>query len=313
MKRSRKVRREVILALGLAVISGTIAAVGVNGWMTDEFARIMSQQVPAAPSVKMTTVVVAKEDLGLGTPMTRDKLLEAPWPASNVPSGSYRTIAQFLGGTTQVRVALTPIAENEPVLRSKASGNGERFGLSTMLEHNKMAVAIRVNDVLGVGGFVLPGDRVDILVTRDVREGADRPDPYTDVLIQNVRVLAVDQTFDPKHAKPTVGRTVTVEVGRREAQRVTLAAAIGTLSLALRENGAPIDAENWKRVTLADLSWDNGDKPERATLIPTNSVAPEPADVAPSLPAGNDGLARVIVVRATKSTEYSVFRRLLGE
>lgn len=307
MKRSGiKLRREVVLALGLAITSGSFAAVGINGWMSSQFARIMAQQQPAAPSVAMTTVVVAKSAMGLGTPLAREKLEEAPWPEANVPAGSYKTIDEFLAGH-QVRVALTAIAENEPVLKGKASGDGERFGLATILEPGKKAITIRINDVVGVGGFVLPGDRVDVLVTNDAKASKDAG-PYTDLLLQNMRVLAIDQTFDPAHKDPILGRTVTVEASLEEAQQITLASTIGSLSLVLRNNGSTAIADNWKRMTVADLAGNSGDKTEHATFVPTNAVAPEVKDVAPVAPSERDDLVKVNVVRATASTEYSVLR-----
>lgn len=311
MKRSGiKLRREVVLALGLAIISGSFAAVGINGWMSSQFARIMAQQQPAAPSVAMTTVVVAKAAMGLGTPLVREKLEEAPWPEANVPAGAYTTIDEFLAGH-QVRVALTAIAENEPVLKGKASGDGERFGLATILEPGKKAITIRINDVVGVGGFVLPGDRVDVLVTNDAKASKDddkNAGPYTDLLLQNMRVLAIDQTFDPAHKDPILGRTVTVEASLEEAQQITLASTIGSLSLVLRNNGSTAIADNWKRMTVADLAGNSGDKTDHATFVPTNAVAPEVKDVAPVAPSERDDLVQVKVVRATASTEYSVLR-----
>jgi len=85
-------RREYILALGLASMSGIMAVIGVNDWMSSEYARIMQQQKPAEPAIEMTTVVVAKEDLAFGAVVTKDKLQEAEWPAKNVPTGSFRKV-----------------------------------------------------------------------------------------------------------------------------------------------------------------------------------------------------------------------------
>lgn len=302
-------RREVVLALGLAIISGTFAAVGINGWMSSQFAQIAEHQ-PAAV-VPMTTVVVARTTLGLGSPLTRDKLAEAPWPKANVPIGAYKTIGEIVGGN-QARVALVAISESEPVLRGKVSGAGERFGLATMLETGKKAITIRVNDVVGVGGFVLPGDRVDIFVTNEGKslKNADGTDaePYTDLLLQNVRVLAVDQTLDPKHTDPILGRTVTVEASLADAQRITLASTIGSLSLVLRENGSTTVADHWTRLKLADLPGNSGDKSESTTFVPKNAVAPGAEGVAPVALSGRSDFARINVVRATVATEYSVVR-----
>ena len=114
------------------------------------------------------------------------------------------------------------------------------------------AVSIRVNDVLGVAGFVLPGDRVDVMLTRKVTSKTGDEESYVDVLLQGVKVLAVDQVADDRKDQPSVVKTVTFEVSTEEAQQLTLAANVGTLSLALR-NVASAGVEETKPVTLADL------------------------------------------------------------
>jgi pilus assembly protein CpaB len=114
------------------------------------------------------------------------------------------------------------------------------------------AVSIRVNDVLGVAGFVRPSDRVDVLLTRVVRGPAGNDQSLVDVLLQGVKVLAVDQTADERKDEPSVVKTVTFEVTTDEAQRLTLGSSIGTLSLALR-NIASSSIEQTRQITVADL------------------------------------------------------------
>jgi pilus assembly protein CpaB len=115
------------------------------------------------------------------------------------------------------------------------------------------AISIRVNDVLGVAGFVRPSDRVDVLLTRVVRNQQNNSErTYVDVLLQGVKVLAVDQTADERKDEPSVVKTVTFEVTTDEAQRLTLGASIGTLSLALRHI-ASSDVEQTRPITVADL------------------------------------------------------------
>ena len=114
----------------------------------------------------MTRVVVAKDELKYGAQVTRDKLELAEWPVKNVPRGSFKSIQEFYA-QHQRRIVLEPIQANEPILAGKVTGPGQRSGLSTMLEPGKKAVTIKVNEVVGVGGLVLPGDRVDIFVTND--------------------------------------------------------------------------------------------------------------------------------------------------
>ena len=143
---------------------------------------------------------------------------------------------------------MTAIEKDEPILTSKITGPGQRASLSTALDPGMKAVSIRVNDVLGVSGFVLPGDRVDIMLTRSDKAVGT----YTDVLLQGVKVLAIDQTADDRADKPSVARTVTFEVSTQEAQKLTLAANVGTLSLALR-NVSSADTETVEPVNVNDL------------------------------------------------------------
>lgn len=305
-------RREVVLALGLAAISGMFAATGISSWLSSEQARLLSSQAPPPLPVEMTTVVVAREDLRFGTEVTKDKLELADWPAKNVPKGSFGSIKDFLG-KHQPRIVLEPIMANEPVLKGKVTGPGQRSGLATMLEPGKKAVAIKVNDVVGVGGLVLPGDRVDIFVTNDGksedRKEGEQPKAYTDVLLQNIRVLAIDQISDPKRTEPVVGRTVTVEASLAEAQKITLASTIGTLTLVLRQSGLARNDEPCDRITVAGLTGNNGEKSRAGTLVPTNAVASEGESEAPSVSEDCSGLARITVVRATSQSEYSVLKQ----
>ena len=131
------------------------------------------------------------------------------------------------------RVALTAIEPNEPVLSSKITGPGQRATLSAMLRDGMKAVTVRVNDVDGVGGFVLPGDHVDVVLTRQI----DKANATTEVVLQNVRVLAIDQIADERADKPSVAKAVTLEVDVVGAQKISLAASVGSLSLMLRKAG----------------------------------------------------------------------------
>src|SRR5262249_23405200 len=141
---------------------------------------------------------------------------------------------------------------NEPILASKITGPGQRATLSASLSDGMKAVTIRVNDVEGVAGFVLPGDRVDVAFTRQ-KDNNGRERSSTDVVLQNVRVLAIDQIADERNDKPSLARAVTLEVDTGSAQKIALAASVGTLSLMLRKAGeATIGAT--RAVTLSELS-----------------------------------------------------------
>jgi pilus assembly protein CpaB len=149
------------------------------------------------------------------------------------------------------RVVLTAIEPNEPVLSVKITGPGQRATLSALVRPGMKAVTIRVNDVDGVGGFVLPGDHVDVALTRQV----DKENASTQVVLQDARVLAIDQVADERVANPAVAKSVTLEVDTVAAQKLGLAGTVGTLSLLLRKAGETVP-EKPLRVTLKDLYSD---------------------------------------------------------
>ena len=133
---------------------------------------------------------------------------------------------------------LAPVAKNEPILNSKITGAGQRASLSALLEDGKRAVTVRVDDVKGVAGFVLPGDRVDVVLIRTVnRPGGGPAESFSDVMLQHVKVLAVDQLVNERQETPTIAKAVTLEVSTEQAQKIMLATNIGKLSLILRQQG----------------------------------------------------------------------------
>ncbi|CDX43028.1 Flp pilus assembly protein CpaB [Mesorhizobium sp. SOD10] len=245
-------RANTIIMIILAGVFGVLAVVLANIWLANQ-RNAMAQ----AGNVPHDTIVVAAVPLKFGDTLSEDKLREIAWPAGAVPTGAFKTTKEALAGNG-TRQALQAIGANEPVLTTKITGPGQRATLSAVLGAGMKAVSIRVNDVLGVAGFVFPGDRVDILLTRAMRgdQGADRS--FVDVLLQSVKVLAIDQVADESKDNPQVVKAVTVEVSTKDAQKLTLAAGAGQLSLALRQAAAS-KGEATERVTISDLT---GDTPE---------------------------------------------------
>src|SRR5262249_52030972 len=145
-------------------------------------------------------------------------------------------------------MGLAAVEPNEPVLSVKITGPGQRATLSALVQPGMKAVTIRVNDVEGVAGFVLPGDHVDVALTRQI----DKDNGSTQVVLQDVRVLAIDQVADERVSNPAVAKSVTLEVDTVGAQKLGLAGSIGTLSLMLRKAGET-SCEKPLRVTLKDL------------------------------------------------------------
>ncbi|MER9374480.1 Flp pilus assembly protein CpaB [Mesorhizobium sp. M0491] len=240
-------RANTLIMIVLAGVFGVLAVVLVNIWLAGQRSAMAQTGI-----VQGSTVVVAAMPLKFGDALSADKLREVAWPAGAVPAGAFKSTKDLLAGDG-AKQALQAIGVNEPILATKITGPGQRATLSAVLGEGMKAVSIRVNDVLGVAGFVFPGDRVDVLLTRTARgdDGTDKS--FVDVLLQSMKVLAIDQVADESKDSPTVVKSVTLEASTRDAQKLTLAAGAGQLSLALRQAAAS-KGETTERVTLSDLT-----------------------------------------------------------
>lgn len=280
-------RANTLMMVGLAVLFGVMAVFLSNFWLST---RQPEAAVISADTHAEDMVVVAAAPLRFGDRLTTDNLREIPWTAGALPAGAFHHTSDLLNTKLGDRQVLAAMSANEPILDWKITGPGQRATLSAVLTDGMKAVSIRVNDVAGVAGFVLPGDRVDVMLSRTQDNQA-----FVDVLLQNIKVLAVDQIADDKKDNPTVAKSVTVEVSTVDAQKLTLAASVGQLSLALREVAANTD-EATQRVSLSDLSG-------------TTLAAPKPATSAPVLPAPvivKPTTAAVDVYRGTQLQTYEV-------
>jgi pilus assembly protein CpaB len=241
-------RSSTIFSLVIAFVLAGAAVFGMREYLADQKARLLA----SGTKTQEKTLVVAAKPMRFGDRVRPENLKAILWPSNETPTGSFASIEAVVGDDAQPRYAMAAIDPGEPVLSSKITGTGERATLSAVLDQGMKAVSIRVNDVLGVAGFVRPSDRVDVLLTRLVRGQAGNDQTFVDVLLQGVKVLAVDQTADERKDEPSVVKTVTFEVTTDEAQRLTLGATIGTLSLALR-NIASSSVEETRSITVADL------------------------------------------------------------
>ena len=184
----------------------------------------------AQPQIALTKVVVASTTLYFGNTIRSEHVRLVDWPADVLPPGSFQSVDELLGDAEE-RVVLRGMEVNEPVLKNKVSGFGGRASLSSVIAPEMRAVTIRVNDVNGVAGFVLPGDHVDILLTRDRTGGKSRnggsANLITDVMLQNVKVLGIDQQASEQVDKPSVVKAVTMEATQFQAQKLVLAQQVG--------------------------------------------------------------------------------------
>ncbi len=265
-------RQRALLMLALACVTGGTAVYLARGWI----ARQTQPQVvalPTLPPATTITVVVAKIPLKFGDELSRESLREMAWPADAAPEGSFRTMDELLGG--ERRVALREMGPNEVVLKARVSGYGGRATLSAVIAEGMRAATIRVNDVQGVAGFVLPGDLVDVVFTRpeDPTPGVQSA-PMTDVLLQGVKVLAVDQTADDQKDKPIPAKAVTLEVMPDDAQRLALAGQVGNLGLALRQSGG-VQAASVDTIRIGNLV-NRAPLAIPAAAVASSSPRPEP-------------------------------------
>ena len=183
-------RTSTIVMIAFAVVFGLLAVFVAQSWLNNQAEmRMKSLEANKKPTVTKTIVVAAKP-LRFGVELTPDHLREMQWPDAALPHGAFARIPDLL--SSGKRVALAAIELNEPVLAVKVTGPGQRATLSALVRPGMKAVTIRVNDVDGVGGFVLPGDRVDVVLTRQIDKNA----ASNELVLQNARVLAVDQSAD---------------------------------------------------------------------------------------------------------------------
>ena len=217
------------IALVVAVFFGLIAAYGIFNFLR--------QQRQAAEALRTQTqdVVIAAKDIPagstIGEAMLKDGTVRAiKWPKASVPAGAFGTPTEVIGKVNRVK-----IMANEPILESRLSGEGA--GLTVRLEPGKRAMAVRVDEIIGVSGFIVPDDRVDVIVTTTPPGVTNSDARLSKIVLQNKRVLSVAQSTEQKDGKPQVARSITLEVSPEEAEKLSLAYQEGPIVLALRGVG----------------------------------------------------------------------------
>lgn len=230
---------------------GASAALGLGALVVAKvlLPAAASNQVQAAPIVvspmaNAVSVVVATNDIPFGHRLTAGDLKMIKVPRDAAPKDAFGTVeavlAQDHGGAP---IALTALSAREPLLPAKLSGPGARASVAAELAPGMRAYAIAVTDVTSVGGHALPGDRVDVVLMRDTSTDDARKALRSEIVIQNARLLGVGLNADPTSTKPETAATATLEVSMKDAQKLAIAAGLGSLSLALRPTGvAEIEA-----------------------------------------------------------------------
>lgn len=217
--------RQSLIALGIAIILGLFAVYIGNAYLSGK-----EQKAQLGGTTK---VAVAAIPMAYGSELTPDKVRFVDYPNAAIPPGSFTNATQLMPAG-QKRFALLSMGINEPILASKISAPGAGASIAALLPDGMRAATVRIDDVSGVAGFVQPNDSVDVLITRTLPENSAQ---VTDVLLQNIRVIAIDQEAKNPDGTPKVGRTATFEVTPIDAQKLALASRAGSLSLVLRKPG----------------------------------------------------------------------------
>lgn len=277
-----------LLTMAVAVLLGLVAVFLVRNYI-GQAQRSPSQ---AAGPAGMKPVVVAAAPIARGAALAPNLLKVVNYPADAVPPGAVGSVAELGAPGPNGRLSLRALSPNEPILMSQVTGPGGKLILSTLVTPGMRAVSVRSNDVAGVAGFVLPGDRVDILLTR---QNADGGQPVTQVLAENVRVLGIDQMSDDAADKPAVARAVTVEASPDQADLISLAQAVGNVSFTLRHVADQAPLEH-RAATVADLAI-------KGRLAAPAARAAAPRRVKPAEPSDQ---VQVRVTRGLETAGYSV-------
>jgi pilus assembly protein CpaB len=247
--------------LFLALTSGVVAAVLALEYLKERTTPLMA----AVPT--QVNIVLSSRGLPVGAVVRERDVKLVPWPGNALPSGYLRSIKDAVG-----RGIITPVAENEPLLAAKLSTKDAGGGLPIIIRDGMRAVSVKVDEVIGVAGFVLPGTRVDVLATLDKEASAGLA--VTKTLLQNVLTLAAGHSVTrDKEGKPQTATVITLLVTPDDAELLTLAAKEGRLQLALRH---PLD-------TLALTT--SGARADRLTPSTAPPTASRPARIRLVAPA----------------------------
>jgi pilus assembly protein CpaB len=214
------IKRRILPMFAAALLLGLGAAWMANGWIQ---ARIQPAEAGNA-----ATVVVAALEIPFGTKIESSHIRTAEWPVGSVPEGAFSDPALVEG-----KIAKQAFFPGEILLQGRVAEHLGGSTLSAIIEPTKRAITVRVNDVIGVAGFLLPGNRIDVLATRKEGKRAQ-----TRTVLEDIKVLAVDQTASPEKDKPVVVRAVTLEMAPEEAEVLVKSTQEGTLQLTLRN---PLD------------------------------------------------------------------------
>lgn len=288
---------KLIIMAGLAVTFGGVSYVAGNSYLDNQTqARLneLESQRPAVQEMNLAKIAVATRELTFGETISPDDVKLVDWPKDAFPEGGFSSIEEITEDPN--RRAISSIQPGEPILAAKLTGQNGRGGLAGLIADGKRAVTIPVDSVKGVGGFIQPGDHVDIVLTREIEDYEQNQDEsVAKIMMENVKVLSVDQEAGSRSGTARVASSVTLETDTKGAQRIALALNVGRLSLLLRSAGDTASGN------AGELSSDNldGNANDGGLLSFLNS---EPKTKSIKVTAGADVSTHTVAIEKNETT-----------
>ena len=222
--------KRFFIVLAGALLFGLLAAVSVSRYLSSA----------QAYSKNLNQVAVAKVSIPLGTKIIAEQVMMVQFPKESTPDGTFSVVDKLVG-----RVAVTNINAREPITEARLAPEGTAGGLSAVIPEGYRAMTVKVDDVVGISGFIMPGTLVDVVVVIDPAENTSRQDPISNIVLQNIKVLAngqnIDKPEDQREANSV--KAVTLQVTPEQAEKLALAATEGKLQLVMRNSTDQGDEE----------------------------------------------------------------------
>lgn len=310
-------RTNTLVTLGASAVFGVMAIILARGWIEgaveDQFRQTPSQPASLtaftqSQKIKTLPVLVSNTDLLFGDELTPEAIRIVEMPEDAIPLAAFADISDIFPLdydpiSSGPLVVLDDIRMNEVILPHRISGLNGRESLSARIRPGYRAVSVRVDDVTGVAGFIVPGDLVDVQYVSEPNPDLDKPVYRSDVLLQSVRVLGIDQSQNRRQDTAEVARTVTLEVSHMDAQALAIAQEAGTLSLVLRAVGEALPSTT---KSLDTRQLDLRANSNSAVKKPRRPVRVTPKKAPPSV-------AQITVIRGDSTQSVSVRRETLPQ